>query len=82
MAFNHRDHVPSRLKEALRTFMERRTSRRPVSITMMLKRTRYAMPELAVSDEELAEIIAEQIIINGGDVDFDGKESENTARSA
>jgi hypothetical protein len=75
MVYVHSDRVPSKLRDALRTYMERRRTQRPVSIKTMLKRTRYAMPELTASDEELAEMIAEQIILNGGNVDFDGKEA-------
>lgn len=73
------EHVPSRLRDALRSYMERRNTRRPISISTMVKRTRYAMPELTVSDEELAAMIAEQIVLNGGDVDFDTREASTAA---
>lgn len=59
--------------------MERRTTRRPISISTMVQRARYAMPELAVSDEELAAMIAEQIVANGGDVDFDTRDMTSSA---
>lgn len=63
--------LPPRLVGAIRTYLSSRTTQRPVSITRMMRTTRYAIPDLLVSDDELAELIARELISEGSDVDFD-----------
>lgn len=60
-----------RLVGAIRSYLDSRTVQRPVSIDRMLRTARYAIPELVVSDDELAELIARELIHEGCDVDFD-----------
>lgn len=47
---------------------------RPVSIEHMLRTARYALPGLVASDDELAELIARELVQEGCDVDFDRAE--------
>lgn len=65
--------APPRLRVAIREYLSRRRSEEPVSIARMRNRTRLAMPGLAESDDVLGEMIAAEIILNGGDVLFDNR---------
>jgi hypothetical protein len=66
----HSDSNPA-LAGAIRSYLGSRTIQRPVSIDRMLRTARYAVPDLVVSDDELAELIARELIHEGADVDFD-----------
>ncbi|UUP16706.1 hypothetical protein [Nitratireductor thuwali] len=63
--------VPPALKQALQEFLQRRRSDRPVSIADMMQRTRYALPDLALTDDELERAIAEEIVDRHGNIAFD-----------
>jgi hypothetical protein len=63
--------MPPRLVGAIRSYLGSRTIQRPVSIDRMLRTARRALPDLVVSDDELAELIARELIHEGADVDFD-----------
>lgn len=63
--------LPPRLVGAIRSYLGSRTTLRPVSIDRMLRTARYALPDLVASDDELAELIARELVHEGCDVDFD-----------
>jgi hypothetical protein len=63
--------APRRLRSALRSYLERRQSDRPISIADMIRRTRIALPDIHLSDDELEQVIAREIVRCGGDIAFD-----------
>lgn len=63
--------APLRLRVAIREYLYTRRSDWPVSIAQMRDRVRYVMPELTEPDDALGEMIAAEIIKNGGNVRFD-----------
>ena len=65
------DRLPPRLADALAAYLARREINRPVSIASMVRRTRYVLPDIPYSDRELGDMIAQAIIVSGGNVDFD-----------
>jgi hypothetical protein len=69
------DRLPPRLVEALQIYLSRRQQNRPVSITSMVRRARYVLPDLPHSDQRLGELIAEAIIHSGGNVEFDSRDA-------
>lgn len=65
------DTLPLHIVGAIRTYLGAGTEDRPVSIDRVLRTARQTAPDLPVSDEELAELIARELIQEGCDVDFD-----------
>lgn len=65
--------APPRLRVAIQEYLSRRRSDEPISIAQMRDRVRCAMPELTETDDALGEMIAAEIVKNGGDVRFDGR---------
>ena len=72
MTINHTvEQLPPRIAGAIRSYLWSRSEQRPVSVARILHVTRYAFPDIALSDEELAELIVQELILEGCDVDFD-----------
>jgi hypothetical protein len=63
--------IPSQLRRAFQEFLKRRGNERPVSVANMIRRTRYAFPDIDLSDDELEAAIAEEVISVNGNIDFD-----------
>ena len=66
-------HLPPHVVEAL-TPLVRRRGNRPISISTMVKATRYAVPDLPFSDDILADLLAREFIRAGCVIDFDRRE--------
>lgn len=63
--------APPALRRALQELLQRRQTDRPVSIADMMQRTRCALPDLTLDDDDLEQIIAVEIIERHGDIAFD-----------
>ncbi len=63
--------APRRLRAALKSYLEHRQSDRLVSIADMIRRTRIAMPDINLSDDELEQVIAREVVKYGGCIAFD-----------
>jgi len=69
----------ARVKEAVRTLVQKRTSDFPISIADIAERVRYAFGDFQMSDRELADLIAGEIIKAGGNVSFDSSSRQPVA---
>lgn len=64
---------PLRLRLVIREYLSSRRCDRPVSIARLRDRVRCEIPDLTETDDVLGEMIAAEIIENGGNVRFDGR---------
>lgn len=62
--------LPPRVTRAIREFAGHRTSSDPVSVASMMRTTRYAAPELDMTDKELSRLIIEELIKSRCTIDF------------
>ena len=60
-----------RIHAEIRRYVSKRRSSYPVSVADLVRRIRYAAPEIGLDDRELAELVAAEIIQSGGNVAFD-----------
>lgn len=65
-------HLPPHILQALAPFV--RGKRRPVSIALMVKAARYAVPNLPYTDEVLADLLRKELIGAGCMIDLDSRE--------
>ncbi|HEU4985551.1 MAG TPA: hypothetical protein VFT89_00655 [Rhizobiaceae bacterium] len=68
---NHR--LPPYVVEGLRNFVQSRKKQRPVSISAMLRATRYLAPNLPYTDAVLADLLAKELIHQGCAIEFDSR---------
>lgn len=69
------ERYPPAMRTAVEAYLKRHSKKKPVSIARVVRATRAAIPDLSVSDEELADIIAEEAIDKGCSVDFESRDS-------
>src|SRR5690606_17963777 len=69
------ERFPPAMKKALEAYLKRHSKKQPVSIALVIRATRAAIPNLSVSDQELAAIIAEEALNKGCSVDFENRDS-------
>ncbi len=68
------------IEKSAAEFLRRRASERPISTANMIRRARYAFPRLAVFDDELERMIAEEIVAVGGNIAFDRHTNDRVER--
>ena len=66
--------LSSRVREALKPFIRDRPASRPISLALLVKATRSMEPNIPISDEELANLLAKDLIYHGCAIDFDIRE--------
>ena len=69
-------HVTTRVQKAVRSFVRNRASDFPISISDLSRRIRYAFPDMVGTEREIADLLAREIILAGGNVSFDGEPAE------
>ncbi|HET9961622.1 MAG TPA: hypothetical protein VFQ34_04760 [Nitrospiraceae bacterium] len=63
-----------RVREALKPLTRNRLASRPISLALLVKATRSVEPNIPLSDEELANLLAQELIHHGCAIDFDIRE--------
>jgi hypothetical protein len=63
--------LPDRLSKAIASYVEWRGRSRPVSLQRIVKASRYLMPEIEMPQNELANLIAGDLVAMGCDIEFD-----------
>lgn len=66
--------LPKRLSEAVEAYVGQRDTGGPVSLKRIAKATGYMMPELCLTDKELADLVAAKLVAMGCDIDFNMSE--------
>ncbi|WEX08280.1 hypothetical protein [Chelativorans sp. AA-79] len=79
MEYEKQTDAPQRLATAIRHYVRNRRSTYPISISEMVRRSQYALPGLNISENELADLIAREIITLGGNVSFDWRPAQDAA---
>lgn len=68
--------LPKRLSDAVESYVGWRGGQRPVSLKRLVKATGFMMPELGLTEKELADLIAVKLVALGCNIHFDmGEES-------
>ena len=66
------DNISSlRVRQAVRSFVHNRANDFPISVADLAQRVRFAFADFKATDRELADLIAREIILAGGNVEFD-----------
>lgn len=65
-----------RLRNKLRELLRHHHRDRPISISDFMGHARVALPDMAISDDELEKIIAEEIIAKRQNIAFDRRIGE------
>lgn len=73
--------LPDRLTLAVGDYVTR-SGRRPVSVKKLVRATSYLMPEMKLSESELAEALARKLIDLGCNIDFDMHVSDSQVAAA
>lgn len=63
--------LPPRIADAITNYVRGRERGRPVPIAKILLTTRYAIPNLALSNAELSDLITEHLLAEGCEIDFE-----------
>lgn len=71
--------LPPRLRQAIRELGASRRKSRPIAMSSALRATKEAAPDLQMTDAELHDLIARELIASGCAVEFD---VANEAQSA
>lgn len=67
--------LPPRIREALKPFIRDRSASRPIPLALLVKATRSMEPNIPISDQELANLLAQELIYQGCAIDFDIREA-------
>lgn len=65
--------LPIRIIQAISEYVRLRPAERPVSIARLTRAARFADPELDMSDRELANRLAAELMHAGVLIEFDGR---------
>jgi hypothetical protein len=65
--------LPSRVVEVIREYVSRADRNRPISVARLARAARAVMPDVAVGERELTELITRELVMAGANVDFDAR---------
>jgi len=72
--------LPPRVIQAIRAFVGHRTGSDPVSVSSLMRTTRYAAPEVDMADKDLSRLIVEVLIKSKCSIDFSSLNTEPEVR--
>jgi len=70
--------IPSQLKAALQAYLTTGDRSTPISIFATMRAMRGTLPDLDISDDELAEMIAKEVVASGASVVFDSRTAKQS----
>jgi hypothetical protein len=76
MKFSQEPRLPPRVTQAIRAFAGNRTNSDPVCVTSLMRTTRYAAPELDMTDNDLSRLIVDVLIKSRCTIDFGSLNTE------